>query len=82
MFFYMIWKVYLLNSILENVNGYVNVNVNIMVISGRYHPPYQADICCFNNLDKAFDTYSNYEKRSSIGDFNTEISEPRIESFF
>ena len=53
-----------------------------MVIFGTYHPPSQAGICCFNNLDKAFNTYGNYEKRSSIGDFNTEISEPRIESFF
>ena len=35
----------------------------------------------FDNLDKAFDTYCSYEKRLFIGDFNTEISEPRIDSF-
>ena len=46
-----------------------------------YHPPSQADIYYFDNLDKAFDTYSSYEKRVLIGDFNTETSEPRIDSF-
>ena len=48
---------------------------------GKYHPPSQADICYFDNLDKAFDTYSSYEKHLLIGDFNTETSEPRIDSF-
>ena len=27
-----------------------------------YHPPFQADIYYFDNLDKAFDTCSSYEK--------------------
>ena len=35
----------------------------------------------FDNLDKAFVTYSNYEKRLIIGVFNTETPEPRINSF-
>ena len=43
-------------------------------------PPTQADIYYFHNLDKAFDTYSSYEKRLLIGDFNTEASEPRTDS--
>ena len=34
-----------------------------------------------DNLDKAFDTYSCYEKRLIIGVFNTETPEPRINSF-
>ena len=51
------------------------------LLSGTYHPPSQADIYYFDNLDKAFDTYSSYEKRLLIGDFNTETSEPRIDSF-
>ena len=46
-----------------------------------YHPPSQEDIYYFDNLDKAFDTYSSYEKRLPIGDFNTETSEPCIDSF-
>ena len=41
----------------------------------------QADICYFDNLDKAFDNYSSYVKRLLIGDFNMETSEPRIDSF-
>ena len=51
------------------------------LLFGTYHPPSQADIYYFDNLDKAFDTYSSYEKRLLIGDFNTETSEPRIDSF-
>ena len=47
---------------------------------GTYHQPFHADIYYFDNLDKAFDTYSDYEKRLPVGYFNTEISEPRIES--
>ena len=35
----------------------------------------------FDNLDKAFVTSSNYEKRLIIGVFNTETPEPRINSF-
>ena len=50
------------------------------LLFGTYHPPSQADIYSFGNLDKAFDTYSSYEKRLLIGDFNTEKSKPRIDS--
>ena len=46
-----------------------------------YHPPSHADIYYFDDLDKAFDTYSSYEKRLLIRDFSTEISEPCIDSF-
>ena len=49
------------------------------LLFGTYHPPSQADIYYFDNLDKRFDTYSSYEKCLLIGDFNTEISEPRID---
>ena len=51
------------------------------LIFGTYHPPSEADIYYFDNLDKAFDTYSSYEKRLLIGDFNTETSESRVDSF-
>ena len=50
------------------------------LLFGTYHPPSQADIYHFDNLDKAFDTYSSYEKRLLIGDFNTETCEPRLDS--
>ena len=42
--------------------------------------PSSADIFYFDNLDKAFDIYSSYEKRLLIGDFNTETSVPSIDS--
>ena len=48
---------------------------------GTYHQPFHADNYYFDNLDQAFDTYSDYEKRLLVGYLNTEISEPRIESF-
>ena len=46
------------------------------------YPTSQADICHFDNIYKAFDTYSSYGKRLLIGDLTTEISEPRIGSIF
>ena len=48
------------------------------LLFGKYHPPSQADVYYFDNLDKAFDTYSSYEKLLL---FNTETSDPRIDSF-
>ena len=51
------------------------------LLSGTYHPPSQADIYCFDNLDKAFGTCSSYEKSLLIGGFNAETSRPRIDSF-
>ena len=32
------------------------------LLFGTYHSPSQADICYFDNVDKAFDTCSSYEK--------------------
>ena len=51
------------------------------LLSGTYHPQSQSDEYFSNNLDKALDTYSRYDKVLLVGDFNTEISEQRIESF-
>ena len=51
------------------------------LLCGTYHPPFKDDEYCFNYLDKALDTYSNYEKVLFVGDFNTEITEHYIESF-
>ena len=51
------------------------------LLLGTYHPPSQNDIYYFNQLDKAIDTYNNYEKILLIGDFNAETSEACLESF-
>ena len=51
------------------------------LLFGTYHSPSQADICYFDNVDKAFDTCSSMKKHLLIGDFNTETSKPRIDSF-
>ena len=40
-----------------------------------YHPPTQSDSYYCNNLDKALDLYSHYEKKLLVGDFNTEVSD-------
>ena len=40
-----------------------------------YHAPTQSDSCFFNNLDKAFDLYSQYDKKLLVGGFNTEVSD-------
>ena len=42
------------------------------LLFGTYHPPSQNDIYYFNQLDKAIDTYNNYDKIILIGDFNAE----------
>ena len=51
------------------------------LLFGTYHTPSQNDIYHFNQLDKAIDTYNNYDKILLIGDFNAEKSEPCLESF-
>ena len=40
-----------------------------------YHPPTQSDSYFFNNLDKALDLYSHYDRKLLVGDFNTEVSD-------
>ena len=40
------------------------------LLFGTYNPPSQNDICYFNQLSKAIDTYNNYDKILLIGDFN------------
>ena len=51
------------------------------LLCGTYHPPSQSDEYFLNNLDKALDTYSRYNKVLLMGDFNTQTSEQRIEFF-
>ena len=45
------------------------------LLFGTYHPPLQNDIYHFNQLDKAIDSYNNYDKVLLIGDFNAETTE-------
>ena len=45
------------------------------LLFGIYHPPTQSDSYYFNNLDKALDLYSHYDKQLLVGDFNTEVSD-------
>ena len=68
----MIWKVVFLELNFRKVKW---------LLLGTYHSPSQNDIYYFNQLDKAIDTYNNYEKILLIGDFNAETTEPCLESF-
>ena len=45
------------------------------LLFGKYHPPTQSYSYYFNNLDKAIDLYSYYDKKLLVGDFNTEVSD-------
>ena len=69
----MIWKHYLLKLIFESVSGYF--------ASGLYHPPSQSDQCFFDNLDKALDVYSTYEKILITGDLNAEEGGKYLDTF-
>ena len=52
-----------------------------MAFNGFYHPPSQSDSHFLEHLDKALDIYGNYEKVLLTGDFNSEITEPCMDSF-
>ena len=45
------------------------------LLFGTYHPKIQSDSYYFNNLNKALDLYSHYDKKLLVGDFNTELSD-------
>ena len=47
-----------------------------------YHPPSQPDQYLFNTLGKALDVYSNYENVLLIGDFNAQIEETHLNTFY
>ena len=65
----------------ESIFVELNLRKCKWLLRKTYHPSSQSDEYFFNNLDKAIDTYSRYDKVLLVGDFNTEISEQRIESF-
>ena len=51
------------------------------LLCGLYHPPSQKDQYFFDNIDKALDVYSIYEKVILSGDFNSQIAENCIDTF-
>ena len=51
------------------------------LLLGTYHPPSQPDQYYFDNLDKSLDTYSNYEKKLLVGDFNAQTTDQYLSSF-
>ena len=59
----------------------LNIRKCKWLLCGTYRPPSQLKDYYFNNLDKAIDTYSEYEKILLVGDFNTEESENCMVSF-
>ena len=56
---------------------FINLNFRKVqwLLFGTYHQPSQKDSYYFNNLDKALDLYSHYDKKLSVGDFNAEVSD-------
>ena len=51
------------------------------LLLGTYHPPSQSDQYFFENVDKALDIYSYFDKILLTGDFNAEIHDNYLESF-
>ena len=51
------------------------------LLCGLYHPPSQSDQYFFDNLDKALDVYSTYEKVLITGDFNAQEGEKCLDTF-
>ena len=51
------------------------------LLCGIYHPPSQSDQYFFDNLDKALDVYSTYEKVLITGDFNAQEGEKCLDTF-
>ena len=62
----------------DDIEGFLielNFRKTKWLLLGTYHPPTQSDSYYFNNLDRALDFYSDYDKKLLVGDFNTEVSD-------
>ena len=59
----------------------LNFRKSKWLLCGTYHPPAQNDQYFFNCIDKALDTYSNYDNVLLAGDFNAEDDEPCLSNF-
>ena len=66
---------------IEDLFAELNFGKNKWLLCRMYHPP-QPDQYFFNALDKALDVYSNDENVILIGDFNSQIGEKRLDTFF
>ena len=51
------------------------------LLLGTYHSPSQSDQYDFDNVDKSLNTYSNYEKILSVGNFNAQRTDQYLSSF-
>ena len=59
----------------------LNFRKSKWLLCGTYHPPTQNDQYFFNCIDKAFDTYSNYDNVLLAGNFNAEDDETCLSNF-
>ena len=59
----------------------LNFTKSKWLLFGTYHPPAQNDQYFFNCIDKALDTYINYDNVLLAGDFNAEDDEPCLSKF-
>ena len=59
----------------------LNFRKSKWLLFGTYHPPAQNDQYFFNCIDKALDTYNNYDNVLLAGDFNAEDDEPCLSNF-
>ena len=69
----------------DNIEGLfieLKLRKNNWLLGGMYHPPSQPDQYFFNTLDNALDVYSNDESILVIGDFNAQIGETHLDTFF
>ena len=59
------------NNDVESIFLGLNFRKCKWLLCGTHHPPSQSDEYFFDNLDKALDTYSKYDKVLPVGDFYT-----------
>ena len=59
----------------------LNFTKSKWLLFGTYHPPAQNDQYFFNCIDKALDTYNNYDNVLLAGDFNAKDDEPCLSNF-
>ena len=67
---------------IEGIFVELNFRKNKWLLFGTYHPPSQNDEYFFRNVGNALGTYlKTYDKFILAGDFNTEVSETKMEHF-
>ena len=67
---------------IEGIFLEINLRKTKWLLFGTYHPPSQNDEYFFNQLEKALDIYNDlYSNFLLTGDFNSETSEPCLNTF-